>query len=167
MSTLKQWLARLVWWRKDAPSEPQRKSRKRVRSKPYFPDLVDSDDENNTFPALEYNPEDIELPVIRTLGELQSNPGYFIPLARQCLRCENILSELEPSSSIVRVVEFTSSMLRDSAITCELCFVILQGIAKHDCLGDNAGLTVRVDAAYAHIIVNANGKDIRFQSVPC
>ncbi|EEU34983.1 uncharacterized protein NECHADRAFT_78531 [Fusarium vanettenii 77-13-4] len=176
MSTLKQWLARLVWWRTDAPSRPPRKSRKRVRSKPYFPDLVDVDDENDTSQALEYfsvpmlircsKPEDTELPVIRTLGELQSNPGSFIPLARQCLRCENILGELEPSSSIVRVVKFTSAMLRDSAITCELCFVILQGIAKHNCLGDTAGLTVRVDSNYAHIIVNANGKDIRFQSVP-
>lgn len=112
-------------------------------------------------------PEDTELPVIRTLGELQSNAGSFVPLARQCFRCENILGDLEPSYSVVRVVQFTSAMLRDSAITCELCFVILQGIAKHNCLGDTTGLTVRVDANYAHIIVNANGKDIRFQSVPC
>ncbi|RTE78952.1 hypothetical protein BHE90_006561 [Fusarium euwallaceae] len=166
MSALKQWLAHLVWWRGDAPRRPRGKSRNRVRSKPYFPDLVDLDDENDTFQALEYKPEDTELPVIRTLGELQPNPGSFISLARQCLRCENILSNLEPSSNIVRIVKFTSTMLRDSAITCELCFVILQGISKHNCLGDTAGLTVRVDTNYAHIIVNANGKDIRFQSVP-
>ncbi|RSL42444.1 hypothetical protein CEP54_015481 [Fusarium duplospermum] len=166
MSTLKQWFAHLVWWRNDAPGQPRRKSRKRVRSKPYFPDLVDLDDENNTFQALEYKPQDTELPVIRTLGERQSNPGSFISLARQCFRCENILSDLEPSSNIVRLVKFTSAMLRDSAITCELCFVILQGISKHNCLGDTAGLTVKVDIHYAHIIVNANGKDIRFQSVP-
>ncbi|RSM07401.1 hypothetical protein CEP52_005221 [Fusarium oligoseptatum] len=163
MSTLKQWLARLVWWRKDAP---RRKSRNRVCTKPYFPDLVDLDDENDTLQALEYKPEDTELPVIRTLGELQPNPGSFISLARQCLRCENILSDLEHSSSTVQIVKFTSAILRDSAITCELCFVILQGIAKHNCLGDTAGLTVKVDTNYAHIIVNANGKDIRFQSVP-
>ncbi|RMJ09245.1 hypothetical protein CDV36_011121 [Fusarium kuroshium] len=166
MSALKQWLAHLVWWRGDAPRRPRGKSRNRVRSKPYFPDLVDLDDENDTFQALEYKPEDTELPVIRTLGELQPNPGSFISLARQCLRCENILSDLEHSSSTVRIVKFNSAILRDSAITCELCFVILQGIAKHNCLGDTARLTVMVDTNYAHIIVNANGKDIRFQSVP-
>ncbi|KAF4446033.1 HET-domain-containing protein [Fusarium austroafricanum] len=166
MLGLKLWFAQLVSWRSNPPRHSYQKRRNRVRSKPYFPDLVDLDDWNNTWPAVECKPEDTELPVIRTLGELQPSAGSFIPLARQCLRCERILSELGSSSNIARIVHFDPTMLRDSAMGCELCFVILQGIARHGCLEDIAKLIVRVDANHAHIIVNSSGQDIRFQSVP-
>ncbi|KAK3684335.1 heterokaryon incompatibility protein-domain-containing protein [Podospora appendiculata] len=116
-------------------------------------------------------PSDADVPVIRTLGQLGSHIGSFIPLATQCRRCENILSELEaPSNNPIQ--PFTTGSLRRSASTCEFCFILLQGISKHDCLGLVEEFRATIDANYAHVIVQARVKDrtIRFQSaasLPC
>ncbi|KAK3321519.1 heterokaryon incompatibility protein-domain-containing protein [Cercophora scortea] len=174
MSGLKDRVMRLVEGSNDPPPVYHQSTAwepwNRVRSRPYhLPALEHLGPSNDSI--FQYKPADADIPVIRTLGQLGSHIGSFIPLATQCRRCERILSELEAPSN-TPIQPFTSDSLRSSASTCEFCFILLQGISRHDCLGLVEEFRATVDANYAHVVVHARFKDrdIRFQSaasLPC
>ena len=107
---------------------------------------------------------DTELQVIKTLGELGSQVGSFNSLAGQCHCCKQLFVALHFRQNLEVASHYTAEELQVSAITCDFCFIILQGLAGHGCLDMLAEFKATIDVKVGHVLVSTVGKKIRFQS---
>ncbi|GAB1312567.1 Heterokaryon incompatibility domain-containing protein [Madurella fahalii] len=168
MADMRHWASRLfkrsVEPPETRPSHRRRHKRDRLRSY-----LLAADDGNGFEPDHQQTPfrieaEDAELQVIRTLGESGLHTGSLTSVC-QCTGCDRLFAALGNNNFDTPAAVHTVASLRNSAMTCEFCFVMFQGIVRHGRLDDSAEVKVFTDVKLRHVLVHNGSKTIRFQGV--